>query len=81
LFQNIITDEVKRAFISYFNGRQPMLFYTAFIYTNRNETEQDVHRDVLRSEFPIVDLILDIEGKKSTTKVIFHHLKKIHLIL
>jgi hypothetical protein len=70
IYHSIITDGLINALITYFNGREPFLFYTSFFYTSPSMGEQIIHRDINRKLFPTITVLIDIESNIATTRVI-----------
>jgi hypothetical protein len=68
LIHDIITDEVKRLLVAYFNGAEPYLFYSSFLYTPAGTDAQALHRDINTPDFPVVTMLITIakNGRVST---------------
>jgi hypothetical protein len=70
IYRYILTREFIDALISFFKGKQPYLFYAAFLYTTVKMGGQHVHRDTPRDGLPSVTTLIDISGAVATTEFI-----------
>jgi hypothetical protein len=70
IYQSILTHEFIDALISFFKGKQPYLFYAAFLYTTVKMGGQAIHRDTPRASLPSITVLIDLSGAVATTEFI-----------
>jgi hypothetical protein len=57
--------------IVFFDGREPYLFYSSFLYTEKKMGGQEIHRDTPRGgTLPALTVLLDLTGAVATTLVL-----------
>jgi hypothetical protein len=70
IYRHIFTREFIDALIGFFKGKQPYIFYAAFLYTTVKMGGQDVHRDTPRADLPSITSLIDLTGAVATTEFI-----------
>ena len=70
LYHAIITDDVIDMMTHHYNGREPFMYDSVFMYAKANAPQQPLHRDVALMQFAPVSLIFDIASTAITTMFI-----------